>query len=252
MIVGLTIPSYERFQVGGARVVAAQACAPSIRGVLEKERLYEFASRQPDTIPLVGRAPVFAVNLPGGCGRVVVRHNMRGGWMAKFNNDLFVLPTRGYRELLASLRLRASGVSTPEVLAYVSYPKNLLLRRYDVATREIPNSHDLSVALAKITDHDHRVMVLDAIVKLLRSLTHAGAHHQDLNLKNVLLTAGEGPGLDAHVLDVDRVRFSSPGSPLVAKANLDRLIRSLRKWRDLHSLPYSAEDEEYLRLRSVE
>ena len=252
MIVGLTIPSYERFQVGGARVVAAQACAPSIRGVLEKERLYEFASRQPDTIPLVGRAPVFAVNLPGGCGRVVVRHNMRGGWMAKFNNDLFVLPTRGYRELLASLRLRASGVSTPEVLAYVSYPKNLLLRRSDVATREIPNGHDLSVALAKITDHDHRVMVLDAIVKLLRSLTHAGAHHQDLNLKNVLLTVGEGPGLDAHVLDVDRVRFSSPGSPLVAKANLDRLIRSLSKWRDLHSLPYSAEDEEYLRLRSVE
>jgi hypothetical protein len=252
MIVGLTIPSYERFQVGGARVVAAQACAPSIRGVLEKERLYEFASRQPDTIPLVGRAPVFAVNLPGGCGRVVVRHNMRGGWMAKFNNDLFILPTRGYRELLASLRLRASGVSTPEVLAYVSYPKNLLLRRSDVATREIPNGHDLSVALAKITDHDHRVMVLDAIVKLLRSLTHAGAHHQDLNLKNVLLTVGEGPGLDAHVLDVDRVRFSSPGSPLVAKANLDRLIRSLRKWRDLHSLPYSAEDEEYLRLRSVE
>jgi len=252
MIVGLTIPSYERFEVGSARVVAAQACAPSIRGVLEKEGLYEFASRQPDTIPLVGRAPVFAVNLPGGCGRVVVRHNMRGGWMAKFNSDLFVLPTRGYRELLASLRLRASGVSTPEVLAYVSYPKNLLLRRSDVATREIPNGHDLSVALAKITDHDHRVMVLEAIVKLLRSLTHAGAHHQDLNLKNVLLTAGEGPGLDAHVLDVDRVRFSSPGSPLIAKANLDRLVRSLRKWRDTRKLPYSAEDEEYLRLRSVE
>jgi hypothetical protein len=68
----------------------------------------------------------------------------------------------------------------------------------------------------------------------------------------VLLTAGEGPGLDAHVLDVDRVRFSSPGSPIVAQANLDRLIRSLRKWRDLHELPYSAEDEEYLRLRSIE
>jgi hypothetical protein len=95
-------------------------------------------------------------------------------------------------------------------------------------------------------------MVLDAIAKLLRSLTHAGAHHQDLNLKNVLLTAGEGEGLDAHVLDVDRVQFSSPGSPLIAKANLDRLIRSLRKWRDLHELPYSAEDEEYLRLRSLE
>lgn len=250
-MIGITIPSYERFEVGGARVVATQACSASIRGVLEKESLYEYAARQPDAVPLAGRAPVFAVTLPG-CGRVVVRHNMRGGWMAKISNDLFLLPTRGFRELIASLRLRSSGVSTPEVLAYVSYPKNFVLRRSDVATREIPNGHDLSIALAKVTDHDHRVMVLDAVVKLLRSLTHAGAHHQDLNLKNVLLTAGEGPGLDAHVLDVDRVRFSSPGSPLVAKANLDRLIRSLRKWRDSHALPYSAEDEEYLRLKIIE
>ncbi len=252
MIIGLTIPSYERFEVGGARAVVAKACASSIREVLEKERLYEFAARQPDAIPLIGRAPVFAVTLPGSCGRVVVRHNMRGGWMAKITNDLFVMPTRGFRELVASLRLRASGVSTPEVIAYVSYPKNFVMRRSDVATREIPNGHDLSVALKQVTDHDHRVMVLEAVVKLLRALTHAGAHHQDLNLKNILLTAGEGPGLDAHVLDVDRVHFTSPGSPLVAKANLDRLIRSLRKWRDLHELPYSSEDEEYLRLKSVE
>jgi hypothetical protein len=252
MIVALTIPSYERFEVNGARVVAARSCSSSIREVLEREALYDFAARQPDAVALVGRAPVFAVTLPGGCGRAVVRHNMRGGWMAKFSKDLFFLPTRGFRELIASLRLRANGVSTPEVLAYASYPKNILLRRADVVTREIPNSHDLSVALAKITDHDHRVMVLDAVVGLLKALTRAGAHHQDLNLKNILLTAGEGPGLDARVLDVDRVRFSSPGSPLVAQANLDRLIRSLRKWRDLHGLPFSAEDEEFLRLRSAE
>jgi hypothetical protein len=220
--------------------------------VLENERLYEYAARQPDAVPLIGRAPVFAVNLPGSCGRVVVRHNMRGGWIARISKDLFVLPTRGFRELIASLRLRASGVSTPEVIAYVSYPLNWVLRRSDVATREIPNGHDLSVVLEKVTDHDHRVMVLDAVVKLLKSLTQAGAHHPDLNLKNVLLTAGQGDGLDAHVLDVDRVRFSSPGSPLIAKANLDRLIRSLRKWRDREGLPYTAEDEEYLRLRTAE
>jgi len=252
MIIGLSIPSYERFEVAGARVVAMSSCAAGVRGVLEKERLYEYAARQPDAAVLTGRAAVFVVNLPGGCGRAVVRHNMRGGWMAKFNKDLFLLPTRGFQELVASLRLRASGVSTPEVVAYVSYPQNLLFRRSDVATREIPNGHDLSVALMKVTDHHHRIMVLDAVAALLRDLTHAGAYHQDLNLKNILLTAGDGPGLDAHVLDVDRVRFSSPGSPLVAKANLDRLIRSLRKWRDNHGLPYSAEDEEHLRLKSVE
>lgn len=252
MIIGLRIPSYERFEVNGARVIALAKCAASVRSVLERESLYDYASKQPDTTPLVGRAPVFAVNLPGSCGRVVVRHNMRGGWAAKVSNDLFFLPTRGFRELVASLRLRANGVSTPEVIAYVSYPVNFVLRRSDIATREISNGHDLSIALAKITDHAHRKMVLDAVIKLLRALTHAGAHHQDLNLKNVLLTAGTGEGLDAHLLDVDRVRFSSPGSPLVAQANLDRLFRSLRKWRDTKSLPYSAEDEEYIRLRSLE
>src|SRR5258705_13276477 len=136
MIVGLTIPSYERFEVGGARVIVAAKCASSVRGVLEREGLYEFAARQPDALPLAGRAPVFAVNLPGDCGRGVVRHNMRGGWMAKVSKDLFVLPTRGFRELVASLRLRASGVSTPEVVAYVSYQKNFVLRRSDVAARE--------------------------------------------------------------------------------------------------------------------
>jgi hypothetical protein len=234
-MVTFSIPSYERFAVGGARVVATRSCSNSIRTVLENERLYEYAARQPDAVPLIGRA-----------------HNMRGGWIARISKDLFVLPTRGFRELIASLRLRASGVSTPEVVAYVSYPLNWVLRRSDVATREIPNGHDLSVVLEKVTDHDHRVMVLDAVVKLLKSLTQAGAHHPDLNLKNVLLTAGQGDGLDAHVLDVDRVRFSSPGSPLIAKANLDRLIRSLRKWRDREGLPYTAEDEEYLRLRTAE
>ncbi|MEX2109168.1 MAG: lipopolysaccharide kinase InaA family protein [Gemmatimonadaceae bacterium] len=251
-MIGIVIPSYERFEVGGARVLAEKACVASIRTVLEQQPLYEYAQMQPDAKPLVGRAPVFAVDLPGGCGRVVVRHNMRGGWMAKISKDLFFLPTRGLRELMSSLRLRALGVSTPEVLAYISYPTAYVFRRSDVATREIQNGHDLSVVLAKVTDHPHRVMVLDSIAKLLRALFHAGAHHQDLNIKNVLMTAGEGEGLDAHVLDVDRVRFHSPGSPLVAKANLDRLIRSFRKWRDLHELPFSAEDEEYLRLRSID
>lgn len=250
-MIGISIPSYERFSVGNVRVLAAKSCSAAVKSVLESESLYDYAQRQPDAAPLIGRAPVFAVSL-AGCGRVVVRHNMRGGWMAKISNDLFVLPTRGLRELMSSLRLRAMGVSTPEVLAYVSYPTAYILRRSDVVTREIPNGHDLSVVLAKVTDHQHRVMVLDSIAKLLRALYHAGAHHQDLNLKNVLMTAGEGEGLDAHVLDVDRVRFHSPESPLVAKANLDRLIRSLRKWRDLHGLPFSAEDEEYLRLRSMD
>lgn len=248
-MIAISISSYDRFKVGEARVLAVKSCSAAIRKVLETQTLYEYAQAQPDARPLAGRAPVFAVSLPEGCGRVVVRHNMRGGWMAKLSRDVYLLPTRGLTELLASLRLRAMGVSTPEVLAYVSYPTWVVLRRFDIATREIANGHDLSVVLAKVTDPPHRAMVFDAIAKLLRALTQAGAHHQDLNLKNVLLTAGEGEGLDAHVLDVDRVQFDSPGSPLVEQANLDRLLRSLRKWRDKGEITFSTEEEEYLRLR---
>jgi len=249
-MIGIAVSSYDRFTVRDARVLAAKSCAAGIRKALESgSSLYEYAQSQPDATPLTGRAPVFAVTLPEGCGRAVVRHSMRGGWVAKISRDLYFLPTRGLTELVTSLRLRAMGVSTPEVLAYVSYPTWVLFRRFDIATREISNGHDLSVVLARVTDQPHRVMVFDAIAKLLRALAQAGAHHQDLNLKNILMTAGEGEGLDAYVLDVDRVQFHSPGSPLVAMANLDRLLRSMRKWRDRGDISFSAEDEEYLRLR---
>lgn len=248
-MIGISISSYDRFSVGNARVLAVKSCAPGIRKALEKGSLYEYAQGQPDATPLIGRAPVFGVTLPEGCGRAVVRHSMRGGWMAKISRDLYFLPTRGLTELVTSLRLRAMGVSTPEVLAYVSYPISFVFRRFDIATREVPNGYDLSVVLARVRDQPHRLMVLDAVAILLRALTHAGAHHQDLNLKNILMTAGEGEGLDACVLDVDRVQFHSPGSPLVATANLDRLLRSMRKWRDRGDITFTAEDEEYLRLR---
>lgn len=248
----IVIPSYETVRAGGARAMVTARCSQAIRQILEDETLYEYAARQPDARVMVGRAPVFAIALPGGCGNVVVRHSMRGGWAAKLSSDLFILPTRGLREVMNALRLRASGVSTPEVVAYVSYPVGGILRRSDVATREIPGGHDLSVVLRELKEPDHRRMALDAVAALLRSLTHAGAHHQDLNLKNILLTSGDGDGLQSHVIDIDRVRFSSPESPLVAKANLDRLLRSLAKWRDAGRLDFSPEEESHLRQHSVE
>jgi hypothetical protein len=62
-------------------------------------------------------------------------------------------------------------------------------------------------------------MILDAVAKMLRSLTQAEAPGS--NLKNVLLTAGPTP----HVLDA--IAFGSARrSPLVAKANLDHSLAS--------------------------
>ena len=75
-------------------------------------------------------------------------------------------------------------------------------------------------------------------------LAAAGAHHPDLNLKNVLLAPDADGDDEGWVLDVDVVRFASrhvtPGTAwAVGAENYERLARSLRKWRDLRGLSVS-------------
>jgi hypothetical protein len=81
-------------------------------------------------------------------------------------------------------------------------------------------------------------------------LAAAGAQHPDLNLKNVLISSRDD-GYSAYLLDVDRVAFHVPGDPMVARANLDRLLHSLRKWSakpDTRADAISEGDFQYLTL----
>ena len=66
---------------------------------------------------------------------------------------------------------------------------------------------------------------------LVQVMNDAGVRHHDLNVKNVLL-APRADGLSAYLLDVDRVTFGARGSAEIARANVARLLRSARKWRD--------------------
>jgi hypothetical protein len=70
--------------------------------------------------------------------------------------------------------------------------------------------------------------LIEATAVLLDRLSEAGAHHADLNAKNVLLVP-RANGYEGIVLDVDRVQFHVPRSPMVKAANLERLQHSLRK-----------------------
>lgn len=225
----IEIPGYTRFRVGRARVTALVDSEQAIREALRNGTLYEYAGRHPERRQMKGRGDVFAAPLPGQEESVVVRHAFRGGAPARITRDLFLPPTRGLRELLVSQRLRAAGVSTPEVVAYVTYPAGAILRRFDIATREIPNGADLFAWLAATDDEGARDVVLNAAAGAVASLVSAGAHHPDLNIRNVLVAPGDDGGLTGWILDVDRVRFHVPGSPTVRDANLTRLRRSLRK-----------------------
>ena len=252
MAVTVSVPGYARFKLNGARGLVLESCRSTIERILDASTLYEYASAQPDARSYRGRTTAYGVALGNGCGNVVVRHAMRGGLLGRTGSDLFFPPTRGLRELINSLRLKLSGVPTPEVVAFVSYPAGQLLRRSDVATREIPDSHDLSVVLREMEDLAHREACLRATGKLLSRLTHSGAHHPDLNARNVLITWDANEGAGAHVLDVDRIRFHVPGDPTVATANMNRLERSLRKLRDEERLTVTDSDIAIIRQASFE
>lgn len=223
------IPGYVRFRVGRARVTALVDAEQPLREALRHGTLYEYAGSHPDRRRMKGRGDVFAAPLPGQDESVVVRHAFRGGAPARVTQDLFFPPTRGLRELLVSQRLRTAGVNTPEVVAYVTYPAGAILRRFDIATREIPNGADLFAWLAATDDVGARDVVLNAAAGAVASLVAAGAHHPDLNIRNVLVAPGPDGGLVGWILDVDRVRFHVAGSPTVRDANVTRLRRSLRK-----------------------
>ncbi|HKW46036.1 MAG TPA: lipopolysaccharide kinase InaA family protein, partial [Gemmatimonadaceae bacterium] len=107
-------------------------------------------------------------------------------------------------------------------------------RRSDVASREIPASSDLAAVLTTGSSTERRA-ALESAATLIGLLSASGGRHHDLNLKNILVAA-ESDRRDApvaYVLDVDRVEFGRPGDSRVTERNLDRFMRSARKWREL-------------------
>lgn len=233
-------PGYERLLLGHAVAVARSDLAASVRHVLigadgARSTLHEYAARQPGARRLQGRGAVYAVSLPRSAERVVVRHSHHGGLFAPLTRDVFLAPTRAPYELETSLELAKRGVPSPSVVAYALYPSGGLFQKADVCSREIAGSRDLSQFLVrgKVAE---RSAALDATARLVATLSHAGARHHDLNAKNVLIASES-----AYVLDVDRVTLG--GSPETAlDANLARLNRSLRKWRDQLGASISDDD----------
>ncbi|MFL5574749.1 MAG: lipopolysaccharide kinase InaA family protein [Gemmatimonadaceae bacterium] len=236
----------------GAAVVALASLADTVAAALTDDgTLHEYGARrlaegQVGARRLQGRGPVYAVTLPDGHTRVVIRHAMHGGLLAPITGDRFLAPTRAPIELAAAIRLARAGVRTPEVVAYALYPAGPLLRRSDVATREVAG-RDLGESLRDRPPAEEKRAMLAATAGLLAALARAGARHPDLNVKNVLIARDGTAGAPvAHVLDVDRIRFLEPGHPRVAGANLARLARSVRKWRALHGIDVTEQDLAWL------
>lgn len=248
---GPSAPSgYTRLTVRDVTVVARHDAAAGVEDALRETRtLHGWAATLPGAQAFHGRATAWGAPLPKGGPSVVVRHAWHGGFFAAFTGDRFLWPGRAPWELEASERLRAAGVPTPAVVAYVLYPAGPGFCRCDVATARLPEGADLPKAWRDAAP-TQREGLLTATAALVRALGHVGAHHEDLNAKNVYI-APEGAGWRAFALDVDRVRFLPPGDGRVTALNVARLRRSLRKHRDRHGLDITEDHLALLERRSL-
>ena len=241
MTEGACPAGYVRVTAGRCDVVTNEALADDARALLAEDTLYEAAARDLGARVLQGRGIAYAITLPLSGTRVVVRRNRHGGVFAPLTRDLFLSPTRAPYELAVALRLIAAGVRAPPVVMYGVERVHAVFRRADVVTTEIVGGRDLSAYMQPDETTARRTEAWAAACGLVLALNAAGARHHDLNVKNILLAPGAS-GLEAWVLDVDRVEFGETNAASIRIGNAARLRRSARKWRDERGAVFDERD----------
>jgi 3-deoxy-D-manno-octulosonic acid kinase len=172
-----------------------------------------------------GRGTVRIVQA-GPLGEAVVRPYRRGGLVEAFNERRYFLGNRAFDELVATHRLHRRGAPVPEVLAAV---QTALRPGYAacIVTRRVPKAISAAAALEHASA-SRTTAVLEAMGRSVRRLHEAGGVHADLNAHNLLVPEDVDGAVT--IIDLDRVGVvSGPAPPRRARANLDRLRRSLRK-----------------------
>ncbi len=223
---------YERRNVGKVELVAhvrvVEELAEHIRS---SGSLYEWAAEQPQPRALRGRAPVYVASLSSG-ESIAVRHVWHGGLLAPCTGDRFRKPTRAATELVKSLYLTKHDVPTAPVLGYALYPAGLGLVRVDVVTSFIDNAWDFDAVLSGLAPGFDKGQSVVAVRELLGKLRDNRLIHRDLNIKNILLQNRSSRPPLAYVIDVDTMEVRANYDAMsVHKANAERLMRSLDKWK---------------------
>ena len=232
---GMLPAGYTERLIRDARVISHGSTLPYFEMMLSEHRtVYQWASAQMDARAMQGRHIAYAVPLPDVDASVVVRHSNHGGFLSPLTRDVFRVP-RAADELRISWTLRHVGIPTPRVLGYALYPTlHGALWRADVVTREITDAADLARVLSSDQTLWDHAKSIEATITLLRRLSRTWAYHPDLNVKNILIAPDDDGEPMAYVIDVDTLRFAEKNAEWM---NVDRLLRSARKWLDRDGSP---------------
>ena len=164
-----------------------------------------------------------------GRATYLLRHYYRGGLMARINRDLFlaqpVADSRAMAEFTLLRALRQRGLPVPRACAALHRSAGVFYRA-DILIEWIAQATDIAALL-------HTVRRLgdgewQRLGEVVRQLHDAQVFHADLNCHNLMLdTHG-----NAWIVDFDKCAFRAGAA--WKSANLERLLRSLRKERRLN------------------
>lgn len=160
----------------------------------------------------------------------LIRTYLHGGVLRWLTRDLFMMrPARPFRELNITEELRRRGVPTVEVCgAGIEVFSNIFYRGW-LVTRELVGSYDWWEHLRTRAGWASDITVLRSVAESLRRMHRQGVYHADLNLKNILVLK-RPESVETYVIDFDRATLFLGPLPLeLARKNLARLHRSVRK-----------------------
>ena len=169
----------------------------------------------------------------------IIRRVRHGGLWGKVTGDLLWGIGRPVRELINANNALERGVPTAEILGIRLEAAGPLLTgpfyRAEVFSRELPETIDLLELLKSLEStldvQQHKGEIIRAVALSVRAMHEAGLYHNDLHLKNILITKSTSGGqFKAYIIDLDKSSLHESLSLNQRIKNLLRLDRSVEKF----------------------
>src|SRR3989338_11256021 len=235
MLNGLALPRHFGVEKEGGKIFIFK------EGYGDIVRSAEFRNPKsaiPNLRTVRGRGEYPCVPLEGG-GMAIIRRVRHGGLWGKVTGDLLWGIGRPVRELINAYKALERGVPTAEILGIRLEAAGPLLTgpfyRAEVFSRELPETIDLLELLKSLEStldvQQHKGEIIRAVALSVRAMHEAGLYHNDLHLKNILITKSTSGGpFKAYIIDLDKSSLHESLSLNQRIKNLLRLDRSVEKF----------------------